>query len=41
MSCKEVCKLDFVVRIMMVVAVFAIAVIAFFLRDKRFLIGAL
>ena len=30
-----------VVRIMMVVAIFAIAAIAFFLRDKRFLIGAI
>ena len=41
MSCKKVCKLDFVVRMMMVVAIFAITAIAYFLRDKGFLVGAM
>ena len=41
MPCKEVFKLNFVAGIVVVVAILVIAAIAYFLRDKRFLIGAM
>ena len=41
MPCKAVCKLNVAARIMAVVAILAIAAIAYFLRDKRFLVGVM